>query len=223
MLKRAIILACAIAAINSHAFAAAPQGKAPVKVARSSDAAGANGAARKAGARASAKLGTSPTKPSVVLSQAHRDTCSKFLGDDVNGITVTDMDGKSHSLKDLLSDRLTVLIFWSEHSYSGLEQFRRVPVDVLAKFASFRVKVVAANVGGDPSSTRRLTGDAADKIVSLVDQESKLLDQFATSKLPRTYVLDKNGKILWLDLEYSQSTIRSLDNALTYFLAQGRK
>ena len=93
-----------------------------------------------------------------------------------------------------------------------------VPVDVLGPFASHRVKVIAANVGGDVATTRKLTGDGADKIVSLVDQERTLFQQFATENLPRTYVLDKDGKIVWLDLEYSQSTRRNLSNALSYFL-----
>ena len=65
---------------------------------------------------------------------------------------------------------------------------------------------------------KKITGDGADKIVSLVDSNSKLFGQVAKSHVPRTYVLDKDGKILWFDLEYSQSTRRSLTNALTYFL-----
>ena len=55
-------------------------------------------------------------------------------------------------------------------------------------------------------------------LVSLVDSDSKLFLQFATARVPRTYVLDKDGKILWFDIEYSQSTRRDLANALTYFL-----
>ena len=42
---------------------------------------------------------------------------------------------------------------------------------------------LASNVGGDVARTRILTGDAADKIVSLVDKDSKLFAQFAESPL----------------------------------------
>jgi hypothetical protein len=77
------------------------------------------------------------------------------------------------------------------------------------------------NVGGEVAHVRELTGDAADKIVSLVDADGALFRQFATSLLPRTYVLDKNRTILWFDIEYSQSTQRDLVNTLTFFLNHG--
>jgi hypothetical protein len=36
--------------------------------------------------------------------------------------------------------------------------------------------------------------------------------------LPRTYLLDSSGKILWFDLEYSRSTRRELNQAIRYVL-----
>lgn len=160
-----------------------------------------------------------PTQPEVLLSSKHQETCRKRIGEQIDDVAVTDIAGKEYQLKSLLSDRLTVLILWNDRSFAGTEQFLRIPVDILAEFASQRVKVIAANVGGDLETTKRLTGDGADKIVSLVDSDSALFKQFATSHLPRTYVLDKDGKILWFDLEYSQSTRRELANALRYYLA----
>lgn len=200
----------------------------PLQVARSEDAAprpfspttglNENPSALDAAKATPAELNSNPTKPKVALSHAHKATCLKFVNDKIDDVTVTDITGSDHKLLEMLSDRLTVLIFWKEESISGLEQFRRIPVDVLGTFASHRVKVIAANVGGEVASTKKITGDGADKIVSLVDSEAKLFGQVAKSHVPRTYVLDKDGKILWFDLEYSQSTRRSLTNALTYFL-----
>jgi len=165
-------------------------------------------------------LNPNPTIPRVLLSDAHKKTCRKLVGDTIDPIEVTDIEGTPQILNDLLSDQLTVLIFWSQNSIAALEQFRRIPVDVLATFASYRVKVIAVNVGGNLARTRIMTGDAADKIVSLLDSDSKLFHQFAESRVPRTYLLDKDGHILWFDIEYSQSTVRSLSNALTFFLTK---
>ena len=158
------------------------------------------------------------TVPQVLLSEAHQKTCLLTIGDAIPNITVTDIEGTNHQLPRLLSDRLTVLLFWNEQSALAMEQFRRLPVDVLAMFAEQGVKVIAINVGGEVARVRQLTGDAADKIVSLVDTDAAVFQQFATSLLPRTYVLDPSGRILWFDVEYSQSTQRSLANALAYFL-----
>jgi hypothetical protein len=98
-----------------------------------------------------------------------------------------------------------------------LEQFRRIPIDILADFAP-DVKVIAVNVGSEIAQVRNLTGDAADRIVSLVDRDAILFGQFATSLIPRTYIVDRQGTILWFDIEYSQSTQRTLRESLAYFL-----
>jgi len=167
---------------------------------------------------ASYALHPNPTKPIVVLSDAHRKLCLKAVGDSVGTSKVTDINGKTYELTQLLSDRLTILVFWDATSALAAEQFRRLPVDVLAKFATHRVRVIAVNVGGDLKATKTLTGDAADKIVSLVDEQKSLFHQFAKQGVPRTYLLNDQGQIVWFDTEYSLGMQRSLDNAVTYFL-----
>lgn len=165
-------------------------------------------------------LDPNPTIPKVLLSEGHKKTCLKRVGDELGDFTLKNINGESVKLNEQLSDELTVLIFWTQNSVSGYEQFRRIPVDILGKFAAYRVKVVAVHVGGSVEETKRLTGDAGDKIVSLVDTDSKLFNAFAAAHIPRTYVLDKDGRIAWLDLEYSEGSRRSLTNALTYFIHQ---
>ena len=154
----------------------------------------------------------------MILSAGHKATCVKLVGDKIGDLTVTDINNTKHKLDKLLSDKFTVLIFWHDNSRAGVEQFRRIPIEILAPFAKHRVKVIAANVSGDFAKTKALTGDAADKIVSLVDADQSLFSHFAKSRVPRTYLLDKDGNILWFDIEYSQSMQRELENALHYYL-----
>jgi hypothetical protein len=54
----------------------------------------------------------------------------------------------------------------------------------------------------------------------LLDAEGKALDAVATEKLPRTYLLDASGQILWFDIEYSESTRRELKNAIVWHLTR---
>ena len=49
---------------------------------------------------------------------------------------------------------------------------------------------------------------------SLLDTDGSLYSKVATQHQPRTYLLDADGKILWLDIEYSRSTARELSNAI---------
>lgn len=163
-------------------------------------------------------LDPDPTLPKIVLSEMHQQTCIKKMGDMIGDVELMDINNQQQKLSELLSDRLTVLVLWDDKSIVGREQFLRIPVEVLGTFAKYRVKVIAVNVGGDVETTRRFTGDAADKIVSLVDDESRFFNSLATSRVPRTYLLDKQGRILWFDIEYSQGMLREMSNALAWYI-----
>jgi hypothetical protein len=58
-------------------------------------------------------------------------------------------------------------------------------------------------------------------IPSLLDSDGAAFGQVATSLLPRTYLLDAAGRIVWFDLEYSRSQRLELHNAVYHQLKQG--
>ena len=49
---------------------------------------------------------------------------------------------------------------------------------------------------------------------NLLDADGKAFAQVGSERLPRTYLLDPQGKILWFDIEYSLATRRELHQAL---------
>jgi hypothetical protein len=51
-------------------------------------------------------------------------------------------------------------------------------------------------------------------LTTLLDPEGKAFAQVGSEKLPRVFVLDGAGKIVWFDLEYSHSTRRELKQAV---------
>ena len=50
--------------------------------------------------------------------------------------------------------------------------------------------------------------------VNLLDADGKAFAQVGSERLPRVFVVDPAGKILWFDIEYSQTTRRELHQAL---------
>jgi hypothetical protein len=54
----------------------------------------------------------------------------------------------------------------------------------------------------------------------LLDADGQALEQVATGLLPRTYLLDAEGRVLWFDLEYSRGQRLGLNNAVYYQLKQ---
>jgi hypothetical protein len=49
---------------------------------------------------------------------------------------------------------------------------------------------------------------------NLIDEDGRDFASVGSEKLPRTYLLDPKGKILWFDIEYSLGTRRELKQAL---------
>jgi peroxiredoxin len=86
--------------------------------------------------------------------------------------------------------------------------------DVVGPFGGAGVAVVGIAVGESPDSAQATLQRAKAEYPNLLDADGKAFDQVGSEKLPRTYLLDSQGKIVWFDIEYSLSTRRELHQAL---------
>jgi peroxiredoxin len=157
-------------------------------------------------------------EPVVEMSQSHASTCLVAVGDTMPSIELSDLDGTTHPLADLLGSSLSVVVFWDAELAFAREQYEQLVREVVEPYGSLGVHVVAINVGDDPASVRELAAVAEGQFFNLLDSQRSAYQSVATAKLPRTYLLDATGKVLWMDIEYSRGTRRELENALRYFL-----
>jgi len=58
------------------------------------------------------------------------------------------------------------------------------------------------------------------KVPCFFDPNSAFFAKVAKSILPRVYLLDASGKIIWFDTEYTQSTRRNLMMAVKVILGE---
>ena len=154
-------------------------------------------------------------EPTVVLSRSHEQTCLVNVGDTMPNLALQRPTGESVSLKELRGDDLTVVVFWTNRLAFAREQFQRLASDVALPLRHLGVKVVAVNVG-DPVEQIELDAETREEVVCVLDPDGSAIAQVATAKLPRTYLIDAEGRILWFDIEYSRTTRRQLKNAIFY-------
>ncbi|MCA9222967.1 MAG: redoxin domain-containing protein [Planctomycetales bacterium] len=159
-------------------------------------------------------------EPVVVLSSAHAATNKVGVGDAMPAIALPDLGGQVHKLSDLYGERATVVVFWSAGRLFAEEQFARLNAEVVEPFQAAGVRVIAINVGDPVNEVQALAKQHAVKATTLLDETGEAFAQVASAHLPRTYVLDAEGKIIWLDLEYSRITRRELRNAIVHQLKQ---
>jgi len=159
-----------------------------------------------------------PWEPKVVLSKAHASTCRKKVGDLFPKMTLQDLAGQETPLAKWLGKPLTLVVFWdADHVYSN-EQFRRLATEVEVPFAKNGVSIVTIHVGSQATQLADLQKQYGGSFTCLVDPDGKQFAQVADGKPPRSYLLNAQNQIVWMDVEYSLSTQRELTNAIQFYL-----
>jgi peroxiredoxin len=158
--------------------------------------------------------------PPVLMTDEHAKTCVVKVGDSMPAVELKDVNGKQQSLSKLLGEKLTVVLFWTGKQPYAVQELTDLEPDVALPYGSQGVNVVAISEGHDSASSKQIAGETGATFPVLVDADGVALAAVAHAKLPRTYLLDGDGKILWFDLEYSRSTRRDLQRAIRFTLSQ---
>jgi hypothetical protein len=176
----------------------------------------------------SSKTQTPPppaTIPKVSLTDALRATCLVNVGDVLPDGKLVDAEGGNVNLQNQFGEKLTVVFFWEEGrshraqlvAGSALSDFQ---ADITEPYAKKGVKVIGINVGDNPQSVHQELSKIGIQIPYYFDANKAYFETLAKSILPRVYLLDASGKILWFDTEYSQSTRRNLMQAVQVVLGE---
>ena len=159
-------------------------------------------------------------EPAVALSEEHQATCLIQVGDAFPTLTLPTLDGDVTPLSAHYGDRLTVVVFWDCLHPMAVEQISRLEEEVVRPYGAVGVSVVAINVGDTSEDQQNLLSQIDHSYVILQDSDRQAWSQVASELLPRTYLLNADGRVLWMDVEYSRSSRRELRNAILYYLRQ---
>lgn len=159
-----------------------------------------------------------PTIPEVHLPEQLAKTTLVNVGDQIPAGDLAALEGQPQPIQALLGEKLTVVFFWKgEDLYSQLaavDALRFLGEDVVKPYADKGVQVVAVNVGETSEVVRQRMNEAQANYPAFRDPEGKYFSKVATERLPRIYLLDGQGKVLWLDVEYSRTTRGQLMRAI---------
>ncbi len=169
------------------------------------------------GKQAAAKI------PSVALSKGHAALCKVKVGDTMPDITLPQLGEDSPvKLSSLYGERATVVVFWNSSRRMAREQLADIGPDVIEPFGKSGVTVVGVVVERPTEEALSMLQEAKAEFPNLHDADGQAFAKVGSEKLPRTYVLDPQGKILWFDIEYSLSTRRDLNQTLRVVTGSGK-
>jgi hypothetical protein len=81
-------------------------------------------------------------------------------------------------------------------------------------YADLGVKAIAINVGDPPERVRGTVEGLASSLTIVLDAQRQLFARVGRDHLPRTYLLDRAGRVLWFDIEFSRHTREHLEQAI---------
>ena len=156
--------------------------------------------------------------PEVHFTEAHAKTNVVGVGEAFPKLDLVDVEGTPQRFGDLVGEKLTIVIFWNGQLPTALEELAGMQSRFLDEFGEQGVAVVGINVGDEPQLAGELAKQAGAEYPQLVDPDGAALAKVATARLPRTYLIDGSGQILWFDIEYSRTTRQRLLSALRFSL-----
>ncbi len=163
------------------------------------------------------KIATGPMQasfPRVWLSSGHAKQCKVGVGEAFPEMKLPLLNGSSTDLASLRGAQATVILFWHPDRWMARTALADIQRDIVKKFAPEAVSVIGIAVHQPASTVQEPLDQAKATFAQLLDPNGEALAKVGTFTLPRVYVLDPEGTIVWFDLEYSESTRRELQQTL---------
>ena len=170
--------------------------------------------ARGAAAQDATPAAAAATIPPVHLSEGHAELCRVKVGDTMPAITLPRLGGEAARLVDFYGSRATVVVFWKSDRRMSRTQLADLGPDVVEPFGQQGVSVVTIAVQESADRAQEVLEQTGAAAPTLIDADGAAFAQVGSARLPRTYVLDPQGRVLWFDIEYSLSTRRELQRSL---------
>ncbi len=162
------------------------------------------------------------TMPEVKLTASHAALCVVNTNEAMPSITLPDLEGKEQNLSTLYGENLTVVCFWKGDRALARTELADLGPDVVERYGEKGVNVIGIAVEETGQTAEQHVFDAGATFPNLVDADGNAMSLVGTEKLPRTYLLDANGEVLWFDIEYSRTTRRELRKAIRAGLRASR-
>jgi peroxiredoxin len=161
--------------------------------------------------------------PAVMLSMREDALCKLKVGQAMPAISLPAIDGSKGKLADKLGKKATVVVFWKGANRMTMEELADLGPDVLDRYGKDGVEVVGIAVEEKPADAKEALNKVGAKFTNLADEDGKAFALVGKEALPRTFVLDPAGKIVWFDISYTLATRRELHETLRTLAGDGKQ
>ena len=143
------------------------------------------------------------------------------MGDEAPDFTVTMMDGTIVKLSDLRG-KIVLLNFWATWCAPCLKELHEIPEPIINRFKDKEFVFLPISRGEKPDIVQKKIEQLVAKGIvfnSGLDPERKIYSLYAKEMIPRNFLIDQDGKIVYLSIGYNEESIptlaKKIDDLLT--------
>lgn len=130
-----------------------------------------------------------------IMAATEKNLVGAEIGSTAPDFTLTDINGKSVNLKDVVGENKATLVnFWAtwcppcRSEIPELNKFYQ-------KYGSQKVALLAVDIQEDPSKVKSFVKGYGMNFPVVIDATGKVANQYRVSGIPTTFILDNKGKV----------------------------
>ena len=145
--------------------------------------------------------------PSALTAQEN-ETLVK-IGMEVPDFTVKMFDGQTIQIKELRG-KVVLLNFWATWCPPCRMELARVEKDIIERFKNQDFVFLPISRQDSYDKIKAFREQTGYTFPMGMDPDRKIYSLFATASIPRNFVIDKTGKIVFMEVGYSEESFKKL-------------
>jgi peroxiredoxin len=157
---------------------------------------------------AKAANGSAPT-----AQQDIEATTLIHAGDVAPDFTVEMLDGSSITLSELRG-KVVLVSFWATWCPPCRQELSHMQKDVIDRFAGEEVVVLPISRGEKRETVEAFIEKMGYTFPIGLDRDQSIYNKYASNYIPRSVVVGKDGKVVYVAVGYDEETAKAIDNAI---------
>ena len=135
------------------------------------------------------------------------------VGDTVPDFSVRMFDGSQINITEL-RDKVVLLNFWATWCPPCREELARVQAEIIDRFEGDRFMFLPISREDTFDEIQKFRENTGHEFPMGMDTDRTIFSKFAGESIPRNYLIDKEGKILLIEIGYTEESFAHLINEI---------
>lgn len=152
------------------------------------------------------------------------ETTLVHVGSTPPDFTVEMLDGQKITLSELRGN-VVLINFWATWCPPCMREFQVIPEKILKRFEGEKFIFLPISRQEKPEVVAKKMKQLKEKGINFpagLDPERKIYSQYAKQNIPRNFLIDKNGKVVYTSIGYSEKEFEELITKIVEHLNQKR-